>query len=186
MNAMDLDADLDARLVEAARRGSDAAFERIVARYQKPVRSFLRRIGDDASDADDLAQETFVAAWSTLGRYRGPASLRAWLCGIAYRKHLSRFRSDVRARARESRFAEAGEACSDDLAGDRLDLARAMTALPVDQRAAVSLCLAADFSHAEASEALGLPLGTVKSHVTRGRARLLEALTWEEGQDDRP
>jgi RNA polymerase sigma-70 factor (ECF subfamily) len=51
-----------------------------------------------------------------------------------------------------------------------------MSELAPDQRACVALCLAADFSHAEAAEALGLPLGTVKSHVTRGRARLLQVL----------
>jgi RNA polymerase sigma-70 factor (ECF subfamily) len=61
-------------------------------------------------------------------------------------------------------------------------------ALPIDQRAAVALCLAEGFSHAEAAEALGAPLGTVKSHVTRGKARLLEALSeipdgisWQDG-----
>lgn len=58
----------------------------------------------------------------------------------------------------------------------RIDLSRAMHALPVDQRAAVALCLAAEFSHSEAAEALGLPLGTVKSHVQRGRAALLAVL----------
>jgi RNA polymerase sigma-70 factor (ECF subfamily) len=57
-----------------------------------------------------------------------------------------------------------------------------MSQLPADQRACVALCLAADFSHAEAAEALGLPLGTVKSHVTRGRERLLHALG---GPDER-
>jgi DNA-directed RNA polymerase specialized sigma24 family protein len=51
-----------------------------------------------------------------------------------------------------------------------------MQALPLEQRAAVALCLAQGFSHSEASEALGLPLGTVKSHVLRGKAKLLEAL----------
>jgi len=51
-----------------------------------------------------------------------------------------------------------------------------MQVLPAEQRAAVALCLAADFSHSEAAEALGLPLGTIKSHVQRGRAKLLDAL----------
>ena len=64
---------------------------------------------------------------------------------------------------------------------ERLTLEAAMAGLPPDQRACVALCLAADFSHAEAAEALGLPLGTVKSHVTRGRARLLQVLG---GSDD--
>ena len=60
---------------------------------------------------------------------------------------------------------------------DEIDaLNAALAELPPDQRACVALCLAGDFSHAEAAEALDMPLGTVKSHVTRGRARLLQAL----------
>ena len=59
---------------------------------------------------------------------------------------------------------------------DRIALARAMAELPDDQRAAVVLCLSEGFSHAEAASILNLPLGTVKSHVTRGRERLLKAL----------
>ena len=57
-----------------------------------------------------------------------------------------------------------------------MTLERAMGDLPLEQRACVALCLAGEFSHAEAADALKLPLGTVKSHVARGRARLLQAL----------
>jgi RNA polymerase sigma-70 factor (ECF subfamily) len=185
MNAPPRDEDVDAGLVEAARRGSDAAFERIVARHQQAVRGFLRRLGGDAADADDLAQETFVAAWSELDRFRGGSSVRSWLCGIAYRKRLGQRRSWLRGAARDTAFAESArldEGGAD--AVDRLDLARAMAALPIDQRAAVSLCLAADFSHAEAAAALNLPLGTVKSHVSRGRAKLLDVLSREGGEHE--
>ena len=188
MNAMGLGEDRDADLVEAARRGSDAAFERIVARHQQAVRAFLRRLGGDAADADDLAQETFLAAWGELDRFQGQSSLRSWLCGIAYRKRLSQRRANQRAQARDARFAEAEAldgAGATSPSDDRLDLARAMADLPIEQRAAVSLCLAADFSHAEAAAALHLPLGTVKSHVTRGRAKLLQALSRESGEHDR-
>ncbi|MEI9902808.1 MAG: sigma factor-like helix-turn-helix DNA-binding protein [Asticcacaulis sp.] len=48
----------------------------------------------------------------------------------------------------------------------------ALATLPVDQRAAVSLCIAADYSHSEAAEILGLPLGTIKSHIQKGREKL--------------
>jgi RNA polymerase sigma-70 factor (ECF subfamily) len=58
----------------------------------------------------------------------------------------------------------------------RLALRRAMDELPVDQRAALALCLGQDFTHQEAAEVLNLPLGTVKSHINRGRARLQAAL----------
>ncbi|MBC7770379.1 MAG: RNA polymerase sigma factor, partial [Phycisphaerales bacterium] len=64
---------------------------------------------------------------------------------------------------------------------DRIALARAMTELPEDQRASVALCLGEGFSHTEAAEILKLPLGTVKSHVTRGRERLLRALEPSDG-----
>ncbi len=73
-------------------------------------------------------------------------------------------------------------------AEDRLAVKQALLTLPIEQRAAVALCLAQGFSHAEAAEALGAPLGTVKSHVARGKDRLLKALSeipdsnpWQDG-----
>ncbi len=142
--------------------------------HQQAVRSFLRRALDDPADADDIAQETFLAAWSRLWRYRGEASFRSWLCAIAWNKAQSMRRSRGRERRREAALEPPGP--EGGCAELRLDLDRAMAALPADQRAAVALCLAADFSHAEAAETLGLPLGTIKSHVQRGRAKLLQAL----------
>ena len=164
----------DAELVGAALGGSPDAFARLVDRHQQAVRGFLRRLSGNHADADDLAQETFLAAWGRLAAFRRSESLRAWLCGIAYRKWLSQRRAAGRRSAREQWSQEdAPPAPSPDM---RLDAATALGLLPQDQRAAVALCLAADFSHAEAAEALGLPLGTVKSHVTRGRARLVEVM----------
>jgi RNA polymerase sigma-70 factor (ECF subfamily) len=171
----------DAELVGAARAGSSSAFQAIVARHQQGVRSFLRRAAGNVADADDLAQETFLAAWSSLWRYGGRASLRAWLCGIAWKKYQTFVRSRSRERRREEAAADTCEGF-ETRPGDRLDAARALALLPADQRAAVALCLAADFSHSEAAEVLDLPLGTIKSHVQRGRAKLLDALG---GSDDR-
>jgi len=167
---------LDETLVAAAQAGSSEAFSRLVDRHQQAVRAFLRRACGDWAMADDLAQETFLAAWPRIGRLKTGASVRAWLCGIAYRKHLTARRSDARSRVREEAWEVDRETTRDVAPADKVALDRAMAALPPDQRACVALCLAADFSHAEASEALDLPLGTVKSHVTRGRARLLAAL----------
>ncbi|ATQ43279.1 RNA polymerase sigma factor [Caulobacter mirabilis] len=169
---------LDADLVEAARGGSSAAFGRLVDRHQRAVRGFLRRLCGDAAEADDLAQETFLAAWTEIGRFRGEAEVRSWLCGIAWRRHQSAARAGLRRRRRDQAWSEAAQqqgaipASSD----DRLTLERALAGLPLDQRAAVALCLAGEFSHADAAEVLGLPIGTVKSHVARGRSRLLAAI----------
>jgi RNA polymerase sigma-70 factor (ECF subfamily) len=166
--------DGEAALIAAAATGEAPAFARLVQRHQAPVRGFLRRLSGNHADADDLAQETFVTAWTRLASFRPGASFRAWLCGVAYRKWLARARSEGR-RLRREREAEPDmpAAANPD---HRLDAATALAALPPEQRAAVALCLAAEFSHAEAAAALDLPLGTVKSHVTRGRAKLLELL----------
>lgn len=169
-------ASLDEALVAAAQGGSTEAFSRLVERHQQALRGFLRRACGDWAQADDLAQETFLAAWSRIGRLRAGASVRAWLCGIGYNKHLTAVRSAVRERARSEVYEADRDETIDAPAEDKLALGRAMAELPADQRACVALCLAADFSHAEAAEALDMPLGTVKSHVSRGRARLLLAL----------
>jgi RNA polymerase sigma factor (sigma-70 family) len=169
---------LDAELVEAARRGSPAAFGRLVDRHQRAVRAFLRRACGDAAEADDLAQETFIAAWERIGRFRGDSSVRSWFCGIAWRKLMTARRSWFRTRRRDADYVETeglerGQGAGAD---ERIALEQALAGLPVDQRAVVALCLGGDFSHGEAAEALGLPLGTVKSHVARGKARLMQVL----------
>lgn len=176
-------ASVDAGLVAAARAGSDAAFARLVERHQAPVRAFLRRLlGRNWDEADDLAQDVFVTAWGSLGRLKDPAGLRSWLFGIAWRKGQDRIRSGLRSQARDRSWLDETAPSGGIPEEDRLALADAMAGLPADQRACVALCLADGWSHSEAAEALGLTLGTVKSHVTRGRARLLAVLTG--GSDD--
>jgi RNA polymerase sigma-70 factor, ECF subfamily len=167
----------DAELVGAARRGEKFAFARLMQAHQQSVRGFLRRACGNADEADDLAQETFLSAWERLAQFRGESSLRSWLCGIAYKKMLISHRSKSRARAREHRyFEETDQVISPGDPSMNAALTEAMKALALDQRACVALCLGAGYSHAEAAEALEIPLGTVKSHVNRGRARLLAAL----------
>ncbi|GAA0635139.1 RNA polymerase sigma factor [Brevundimonas lenta] len=172
----------DAELVSRALAGSDAAFSRLVERHQAAVRAFLRRLlGGGWAEADDLAQEAFLAAWASLRTLKDPAGVRAWLCGIAWRKAQDRIRSSRRGAARDAAWLETVETPAGISPVEKLALAAAMAELPPDVRACVALCLADGWSHGEASLALDLPLGTVKSHVARGRARLLKALG---GSDD--
>ncbi len=145
--------------------------------HQQAVRGFLRRFAGHWADADDLAQEAFVAAWRRLNRFEGRSSFRVWVCGVGYRIARDARRSHARAQARDFAWLEEGdEAGPSAPLEDRIAVARAMTQLPDDQRAAVALCLGEGFSHAEAAAILGAPLGTVKSHVLRGRDRLLKIL----------
>lgn len=166
---------MDAPLVRAARAGSQAAFGRLVERHQQALRGFLRRAA--GPDADDIAQEAFVTAWSGLSRLRDDEGFRPWLYGIAWRKALTYRRSAVRSARRDHDWVEEQDGQGGGLdPADRMALEGAMARLPADQRAAVALCMAQGWSHGEAAEALGLPLGTIKSHVARGRDKLLSVL----------
>jgi RNA polymerase sigma-70 factor (ECF subfamily) len=170
-------AQTDAQLIAAARRGDGLAFARLVTLHQQAVRGFLRRACGAAAEADDLAQETFLTAWQRLGEYRGAASLRTWLCAIAFHKLQSARRSSARSRKRDGEYLLMFDQSTSPVdPGLHIALSKAMAVLPLDQRACVALCLAAGFSHAEAAQALEMPLGTVKSHVNRARERLLAAL----------
>jgi RNA polymerase sigma-70 factor (ECF subfamily) len=168
--------DTDETLAREAKRGSTHAFESLVRRNQSLVRGFLRRLcAGDAALADDLAQETFVMAWRRIGAFEAKGSFKGWLCRIAYTQFLQNRRSaKASARREEAVMAEAATVQDDRAAAEaRLDLDRVMAVLSPEQRAAMALCYGEGMSHAEAAEALGLPLGTVKSHVVRGRAKVL-------------
>jgi RNA polymerase sigma factor (sigma-70 family) len=167
----------EAELVLRAREGSDAAFSRLVEGRQASVRAFLRRmLGVGWAEADDVAQDVFLAAWAGLSTLRSPEGFGPWLLGIAFRKAQDRLRGRMRGAARDRQWLETPPPPPGVSAEERISLVAALADLPPDQRACVALCLADGWSHAEAAAALNLPLGTVKSHVTRGRARLLQAL----------
>jgi RNA polymerase sigma factor (sigma-70 family) len=151
-------------------------FAPLVGAHQQAVRAFLRRLCGDPAEADDLAQDVFIAAWTNLDSFRRGANFRLWLYGIAYRKFLASRRAAGRRRNREALVAEITETVANPDADARLDLQKAMMALSEAQRAAVALCLGAGVSHGDAAALLGLPLGTVKAHVARGRATLLSIL----------
>lgn len=179
-------ADEDAPLIAAARAGNARAFGQLVDRHQRAVRGFLRRLTGRSADADDMAQEAFVRAFLELHRFEGRSAFRSFVCGIAYRLWQGHNRSTRRDRLREGAYSETAmierpPAMDVDL---YLSLRQAMDTLPAEQRAALALCLGAEFSHAEAANVLGLPLGTVKSHVARGRARLRAVLGEDASGDE--
>ncbi|MEO1476106.1 MAG: RNA polymerase sigma factor [Pseudomonadota bacterium] len=166
------DPDLAARAAD----GHTDAFETLVRRYQSTVRGMLLRLTGNAADADDLAQSTFLKAWSQISSYGG-GQFRSWLCTIAYREFLQ----DVRRQTSRKTLAQTLEnepevTTLSDVSGLSHDLDRALAKLPDNQRIAVTLCVGAGLSHGEAAIATGWPLGTVKSHVNRGKAALKDFL----------
>jgi len=166
-------------LVARARAGSADAFGRLVHMHQQGLRAFLRRLG--ARDADDIAQETFVFAWEHMARFDSARPFRPWLFGIAWRKFRDGKRSWLRRLTRQGHATADMETALQPDPGLKLDLAKALGDLSPEQKAALLLCLGCEFTHAEAAEALAMPLGTVKSHVARGREKLTAALGERDG-----
>lgn len=166
--------DGDESLVAAIRDGSERAFNLLVDRHQQAVRTFLRGL-TSWDDADDMAQETFLAVWTHARSFRG-GNVRGWLFSIAWRKAKGAQRSWFRRRRRDSDYHGPASPTRDIGTEDRLAVRQALATLPLAQRAAVVLSLGCGLTHAETAEALALPLGTVKSHILRGRERLRVAL----------
>lgn len=133
------------------------------------MRGFLARVA--GADADDLAQEAFVRAWQRADDYRGQGSYAAWVIGIGWRLFLDQRRT---ARRREGLAADEEVALSTDprsSADAAIDADRLLALLSPQERAALTLCFGHGWSHGEAAEIMGVPLGTLKSLVLRGRAK---------------
>src|SRR5690242_2621839 len=182
------DAQLIARCVVADDRH---AFAELVKRHQSSVRACLRKLtaGNHAL-ADDLAQDTFVLAWRNLKSFRQEAKFSTWLYRIATncwladarkrKEELLGDRADAVADEDDEGMPHVGE---DPMHADhakgatlKMDLERAMARLSEAERAAIVQCYHNDLSHEEAAYVLGCPVGTVKTHVLRGKQKLKVAL----------
>lgn len=161
----------DPDLVAAAMRGSTRAFEKLVRTHQAAIRALARRLAGNVSDGDDIAQSAFLTAWRRRETWRG-GSFKAWVCAIAYREFLQAKKAHLGGYGAQEDDGVSGAPS----VGERIDLLRAFAELEPQQRAAVALCVGAGMSHAEAAFAMGAPLGTVKSWVNRGRAKLQSSL----------
>ncbi len=142
----------------------------------KALRGFLRRLTGNYADADDIAQETFVFAWEHIGRFDAARPFRPWLFGIGWRKYRESKRGWLRLLRREGQLAAETETVTMPDPGLGLDMAAALGTLPPEQRAVILLCLMEQMTHEEAAATLALPLGTVKSHIARGREKLVTML----------
>jgi RNA polymerase sigma factor (sigma-70 family) len=143
-------------------------------------RAVLRRLTrGDVGLADELAQEAFLRAYQALPEFRAEARFRTWLYRIAYHQFLQHQRrgalppTGVAADVEEPSTVDDGLSASVALG---LDLQRALEALSEPERVAIAHCYFADLSHADAAEVLGWPLGSVKTHLARGKDKLRIAL----------
>jgi len=179
----------DEVLLAAVRSGELAAFNVLVERYQRTVYALAFRLLGDRFLAEDITQDTFLRAYTALETYRG-GNFRAWLLRIAHNRALDTLRSIQRRPATSLELSEADDWAT--RTGEplppspveqaaRAELRRlleaALATLPDDQRVTVILADIEGCSYDEIASITGVSLGTVKSRLSRGRARLRAALS---------
>jgi RNA polymerase sigma-70 factor (ECF subfamily) len=162
----------DVDLCLHAATGERRAFGELVRRHGSAVRGLLRRMGAQPAEADDVAQDAFLTAFERIPEFRGEGTFAGWVKRIAARLYLRRLQKERRLGAFANEGDEEKEAAPTGDADAAIDLDEALKGLNPAERLCVSMCFGAGLSHAEAAEALNLPLGTVKSHVKRGLEKL--------------
>ena len=176
------DLELAARV---AGTNDQAAFQALVVRHQAAIRGFLRRLlSGDRGTADDLAQETFLIAYRKIGTFRAGGSFLSWLHTIAYRQFLQ-FR---RKHARQTVMSEPPELSEDNREAIDAEILvpRLLERVSEDERVCLTLAYSAGMSHPEISEVTGLALGTVKSHIQRGKQKLQKWLSKHDHSFSKP
>ena len=173
------------RLVRAARSGDGAAFRRLVDGHARAVYAIAYRLMRNHADADDIAQETFVRAYEALDRYDDQYRFYTWLRTIATRLAWNELQKRKRRKTSAGEvFEDASELVGSSAPDAAEDAARrelearfvaALEAMPLEHRTVLALRVQEDMSYEEIAAALDIPVGTVMSRLSRGRAWLRRA-----------
>ena len=185
---------VEAVFIEKLKAGDAKAFDTLVNRYTNDIYALLYQITQDAEEAGDLTQETFLRALKAIKKFRGDADIKTWLYRIAINQSRNRFRWWKR-RKREKTisidqtFGESETPLSETFAGNNLNpeedvlrrerekiLIKALQELSDIFREAVVLCDIEGLSYEEIAVALDINIGTVKSRIARGREELRRKL----------
>jgi RNA polymerase sigma-70 factor (ECF subfamily) len=171
----------DADLLAGVAARDRAAFVALFERYAGRIKAFMMRSGASAADADEIAQDVMVAIWRRAGSFdprRAAAS--TWIYAIARNRRIDLYR---RARPGPDRDDPSLQPDPEPDGLDRLSraeqdarLREGLATLPAEQRAVLAAAFYDGLSHGEIAEALGLPLGTVKSRIRLAFRRLRDAL----------
>ncbi len=184
MRAVGQDAVTDDDLVARLREGDRAAVEAAYVAHHAAIRGFARRLVGDASAAEDIVHEAFVALPRAIRRFRGEGSLRAFLIGVAANHSRRHVRSAMRRRRATERLAAreeltprvvdaTRELINRQLAGK---LWAALDELPIDQRIVFVLCEAEQRTSVEVAAIVGAPEGTVRTRLFHAKRKLREIL----------
>jgi len=188
VNLVSVETDNDARLVAAAQRGSREAYDALIRAHQRQLRGFLAgRVGQSA--ADDVLQETWLAAWQALPKFSRRGRFRAWLYGIAFHKSIDFHRSKARMPVEMPLEETVPAADMHDWSGSaerREDVLRLIEQLPDEQREVLDLYYYGELTLAEVALELKRNLNTVKSQFYRAHSAISSRFEQTERRDVAP
>jgi RNA polymerase sigma-70 factor (ECF subfamily) len=185
---------VETEFIERLKIGEAEAFDALVVRYSADIYAVLYRLTEDAEEAADLTQETFLSALKAIKKFRGEADLKTWLVRIAINESRNRFRWWTRRRREKtvSLDAPVGESettLAETVSGNCANpeetilqrerenrLTKALGELPEIFREVVVLCDIEGLRYEEIAAALEVNIGTVKSRIARGREELRRKL----------
>lgn len=180
----------DPIFIDKLRAGDAAAFETLIDRYSSDIYALLYRLTENAEEAGDLTQETFMRALRSIKSFRGDSELKTWMYRIAINESRNRFRWWKRRKrdltiSLDATIGDSETPLSDTLIDRSISpedaalehereyaLKAALLDLPDIFREAIVLCDVEGLSYEETAAALGVNIGTVKSRISRGRSEL--------------
>lgn len=149
------------------------AFDQLVRRYQSPVRRFfLHQTCGDVALSDDLAQDTFLKAYTALASFHGLANFSTWLYRIAYNVFYDYLRSRHETDPLDTVRVDAQASTQQPDIGREMDIYSALATLKEAERTCITLFYQDDLSIDRIADITGMPAGTVKSHLARGKQKL--------------
>lgn len=188
---MTTERDIDQLLVERVQLGDKKAFELLVIKYQRKLMRLVSRLVRDRSEAEDVVQEAFIKAYRALPRFRGESAFYTWL----YRIGINTAKNFLVTQGRKGQSVSSAESDSSDggdegeqlwdintpesvLASKQIahTVNVAMEALPEELRVAITLREIEGLSYEEIAEAMGCPIGTVRSRIFRAREAISDRL----------
>lgn len=179
-----MDVESDSDLLARAASGDEQGLRTLYERHAAAVLRLLRRLTPDPGVAEEILQETWIAVWTSAPRFRGDASVRAWILGVARRQAHNRLRRrslstvefDVVPEPVDERTDVEGEVLA---AAGRDEIVAAIGRLPQTHRDVVVLALVEELPYADIAEVVGVPVGTVKSRMAKARRMLAAELPGE-------
>lgn len=149
------------------------AFDRLVKKYQSPVRRFFLHLTcGDSELSDDLAQDTFIKAYTSLSSFRNLSSFSTWLFRIAYNVFYDYIRNRKETTGLDAPEIDAANSIEQENVGRKMDIYRSLRTLKEVERTCITLFYMEDASIDKIAGIIGMPAGTVKSHLSRGKEKL--------------